>query len=101
MTNPEILGIFDHETDPFQADPPPFDVVCAGDSLTGWGNFGPAESWPFRCYPESLQVLCEPLGLKVATYVVVPYHSMRAFAVTNCPRLGASEPKCLPSVVTS
>lgn len=64
--NLEVLGIFDPETDPFQADRIPFDVVCAGDSLTGWGNFGPAESWPFRCYPEFLQVLCEPLGLKVA-----------------------------------
>jgi lysophospholipase L1-like esterase len=64
--NAEVLGIFDHETDPFQADRLPFDVVCAGDSLTGWGNFGPPQSWPFRCYPEFLQVLCEPLGLKVA-----------------------------------
>ncbi len=64
--NPEVLGLFDPETDPFQADRIPFDVVCAGDSLTGWGNFGPTESWPFRCYPEFLQVLCEPLSLKVA-----------------------------------
>jgi lysophospholipase L1-like esterase len=64
--NAEVLGIFDHETDPFQADRIAFDVVCAGDSLTGWGNFGPPQSWPFRCYPEFLQVLCEPLGLKVA-----------------------------------
>ncbi len=64
--NPEVLNIFDRETDPHRADSIPFDVVCAGDSLTGWGNFGPAQSWPFRCYPEFLQVLCEPLGLKVA-----------------------------------
>ena len=62
----EVLGIFDDESDRFQANRIPFDVVCAGDSLTGWGNFGPPQSWPFRCYPEFLQVLCEPLGFKVA-----------------------------------
>ena len=61
--NAEVLGIFDDESGVFQADPTPFDVVCAGDSLTGWGNFGPPSSWPFRCYPEFLQVLCEPLGV--------------------------------------
>ena len=64
--NPEVLGIFDPSCDVFLAERVGFDVVCAGDSLTGWGNFGPAESRPFRCYPEFLQVLCEPLGLKVA-----------------------------------
>jgi lysophospholipase L1-like esterase len=64
--NPEVLGIFDQSSDVFLADRIPFDVVCAGDSLPGWGNFGPAESWSFRCYPEFLQVMCEPLGLKVA-----------------------------------
>ena len=64
--NAEVLGIFDHEADVFLADRIPFDVVCAGDSLTGWGNFGPIQSWPFRCYPEFLQVVCEPLGLRVA-----------------------------------
>jgi lysophospholipase L1-like esterase len=64
--NPEVLDIFDESSDVFLAEHVVFDIVCAGDSLTGWGNFGPAESWPFRCYPEFLQVLCEPLGLKVA-----------------------------------
>jgi len=57
-------GLFDDESDVFQADRIPFDVVCAGDSLTGWGNFGPPSSWPFRCYPEFLQVLCEPLVMR-------------------------------------
>ncbi|MCU0723091.1 MAG: GDSL-type esterase/lipase family protein [Planctomycetes bacterium] len=31
------------------------DVVCAGDSITGWNNFGPASQWPFRTYPVFLQ----------------------------------------------
>jgi len=42
------------------------DVVCAGDSITGWNNFGPVEFWPYPTYPEFLQALCEPLGLRVA-----------------------------------
>ena len=42
------------------------DVVCAGDSITGWNNFGEASEWPYRTYPEFLQRLCEPLGLRIA-----------------------------------
>ena len=42
------------------------DVVCAGDSLTGWNNFGPADSWPFPTYPQFLQGMCEPLELALA-----------------------------------
>jgi lysophospholipase L1-like esterase len=64
--NPQVLRIFDPDTDPHQAGRMPFDVVCCGDSLTGWGNYGPTESWPFQCYPEFLQTLCDPLALKVA-----------------------------------
>ena len=42
------------------------DVVCAGDSITGWNNFGVVRDWPYRTYPEFLQRLCEPLGWTVA-----------------------------------
>ena len=42
------------------------DVVCAGDSITGWNNFGVVGDWPYRTYPEFLQGLCEPLGLTIA-----------------------------------
>ena len=42
------------------------DVVCAGDSLTGWNNFGPASSWPFPTYPQFLQEMCDPLDLTLA-----------------------------------
>ena len=42
------------------------DVVCAGDSITGWNNFGVVRDWPYRTYPEFLQRLCEPLGLTIA-----------------------------------
>ena len=59
--NAEVLGVFDESSDVFRAEHVAFDVVCAGDSLTGWGNFGPAESWPFRCYPEFLQVCASHL----------------------------------------
>jgi gamma-glutamylcyclotransferase (GGCT)/AIG2-like uncharacterized protein YtfP/lysophospholipase L1-like esterase len=42
------------------------DVVCAGDSITGWNNFGPAHFWPHPTYPRFLQELCEPSGLRIA-----------------------------------
>jgi lysophospholipase L1-like esterase len=50
----------------FEAGRTEVDVVCAGDSITGWNNFGPVGGWPFRTYPEFLQRLCEPLGRPVA-----------------------------------
>ena len=64
--NLDVQDVFDESSDVFRAEQVAFDVVCAGDSLTGWCNVGPAESWPYPCYPEFLQALCEPLGLKVA-----------------------------------
>lgn len=42
------------------------DVVCAGDSLTGWNNYGAAEFWPFPTYPRFLQQQCDVLDLQVA-----------------------------------
>jgi lysophospholipase L1-like esterase len=42
------------------------DVVCAGDSITGWNNYGDVSEWPYRTYPKFLQRLCDPLGLTVA-----------------------------------
>ena len=39
------------------------EVVCAGDSITGWNNFGPASSWPFRTYPRFLQAKIGDAGL--------------------------------------
>jgi len=42
------------------------DVVCAGDSITSWNNFGPADCWPYPTYPQFLQLLCAGRGLRVA-----------------------------------
>lgn len=42
------------------------DVVSAGDSITGWNNFGPPDQWPFPTYPRFLQVLASPRGLRIA-----------------------------------
>jgi lysophospholipase L1-like esterase len=61
-----ILFTIDQWTPTFEAGRAAVDVVCAGDSLTGWNNFGPHSTWPFRTYPDFLQELCEPLGLRVA-----------------------------------
>ncbi len=41
------------------------DIVCVGDSLTGWNNFGLPENWPFPTYPRFLQLLCSPQGNRV------------------------------------
>jgi lysophospholipase L1-like esterase len=62
----QVLHIVEQGSPAFEAARAAVDVVCAGDSLTGWNNFGPADSWPHRTYPESLQELCEPLGLRIA-----------------------------------
>lgn len=34
--------------------------------MTGWNNFGPASAWPYRTYPDFLQELVRPLGLRIA-----------------------------------
>jgi len=56
----------DQNSPAFDANKTAVDIVCAGDSLTGWNNFGPADSWPYRTYPQFLQILCEPLKLRIA-----------------------------------
>jgi lysophospholipase L1-like esterase len=56
----------DRESHSFQMGRLSVDVVCAGDSITGWNNFGIVGDWPFVTYPEFLGRLCEPLGLTVA-----------------------------------
>ena len=63
---PAILYTVDQGSPAFEDARAAVDVVCAGDSLTGWNNFGPADSWPYRTYPDFLQDLCVPLGLAIA-----------------------------------
>ena len=61
-----VVYIADRRMPPFQTDSLSADVVCAGDSITGWNNFGGVRDWPYRTYPEFLQRFCDPLGLTVA-----------------------------------
>ena len=61
-----ILYVADRDTDTFQQERTAVDVVCAGDSITGWNNYGPVGYWPYPTYPQLFQELCEPLHLKVA-----------------------------------
>ncbi len=58
--------VVDRETTAFERHRLSVDVVCAGDSITGWNNFGPAHSWPYRTYPEFLQQSCEALDMRIA-----------------------------------
>ena len=39
----------------FEAEGTTFDVVCSGDTITGWNNFGVVRDWPSRTYPEFFQ----------------------------------------------
>jgi lysophospholipase L1-like esterase len=61
-----ILYVADRGKPTFQMAHLSADVVCAGDSITGWNNFGGVRDWPNRTYPEFLQRFCEPLGLSIA-----------------------------------
>jgi len=63
---PSLLYVADRSMPFFQKARQAVDVVCAGDSITGWNNFGVVRDWPYRTYPEFLQRHCEPLGLTVA-----------------------------------
>jgi lysophospholipase L1-like esterase len=58
-----VVYTVDQGSPAFEANRAAVEVVCCGDSLTGWNNFGPASSWPYRTYPDFLQELCVPLGL--------------------------------------
>jgi gamma-glutamylcyclotransferase (GGCT)/AIG2-like uncharacterized protein YtfP/lysophospholipase L1-like esterase len=61
----EVVYLADLNRRSFDQDRLAVDVVCAGDSITGWNNFGPANLWPFPTYPRFLQQLCEPSGLRI------------------------------------
>ena len=63
---PLILHVVEKATPSFQSARSLVDVVCGGDSITGWNNFGVVRGWPYRTYPEFLQRFCDPLGLTVA-----------------------------------
>jgi lysophospholipase L1-like esterase len=61
-----VLYLAEHNSPDFEERRTSIDVVCAGDSITGWNNFGAVGEWPYRTYPEFLQGLCEPGGLRIA-----------------------------------
>lgn len=63
---PRALYLADQGSPAFEAARSQVDVVCAGDSITGWNNFGGVRDWPYRTYPEFLGRHCEPLGLSIA-----------------------------------
>jgi lysophospholipase L1-like esterase len=61
-----VLYLADRDSPTFEASRMSIDVVCAGDSITGWNNFGGVTNWPYSTYPEFLGRLCEPSELTVA-----------------------------------
>ena len=62
----DVLHVADAHTTAFEQARTGIDVVCAGDSLTGWNNEGPVAYGSYPAYPQFLQEHCGPLGLKIA-----------------------------------
>ena len=62
----EVVYIADQGSGSFEEDRLAVDIVCVGDSLTGWNNYGHVQYWPYPTYPHFLQGLCKPLDLRVA-----------------------------------
>ena len=60
---PSVLYLADRGSHAFETNRNSIDVVCAGDSITGWNNFGEVRQWPYQTYPE---FVCESLGLSIA-----------------------------------
>ncbi len=63
---PSVLYLTERGSPAFEAGRMTVDVVCAGDSLTGWNNFGLVDDWPYRTHPEFLQRRREWLRLTIA-----------------------------------
>jgi lysophospholipase L1-like esterase len=62
----DVVYVADQGSNRFEQERSAVDIVCAGDSLTGWNNYGPRELWPYPTYPQFFQDLCLPLKLRVA-----------------------------------
>ena len=62
----EVVNVANTDHPSFEQDRLAVDVVCAGDSITGWNNFGATDIWPYSTYPQFLQTLTEPPGLQIA-----------------------------------
>jgi lysophospholipase L1-like esterase len=77
---PPVLYLADRDSPAFEAGRSSVEVVCAGDSITGWNNFGGVRAWPFRTYPEFLQGLCEPAGWRIANGGIAGEVSANGFA---------------------
>ena len=43
-----VLYLADRESPSFRQGRLSVDVVCAGDSITGWNNIGGVECWPYQ-----------------------------------------------------
>jgi lysophospholipase L1-like esterase len=57
----DMLYVVERGTSAFEAARTAVDIVCAGDSLTGWNNYGSVQYWPYPTYPLFLQESCAPL----------------------------------------
>jgi multidrug transporter EmrE-like cation transporter len=67
---PSVLYLADQGSPDFEERRTSIDVVCAGDSITGWNNFRRHEKdWPLCSYPEFLKNSL-PLVVTVAFSVV-------------------------------
>ena len=62
----DVVYVADQGSVRFEQDRCAVDIVCVGDSITGWNNYGPRQLWPYPTYPQFFQDFCVPLNLRVA-----------------------------------
>ena len=62
----DLVYVANQGTESFEEDRLTVDIVCAGDSITGWNNYGPVQYWPYPTYPDFLQTLCAPHEMQIA-----------------------------------
>ncbi len=83
-----MLYVVDSGTPDFEQARTAVDVVCAGDSLTGWNNMGLANEWPYPTYPLYLEEMCRPLKLSIANGGIAGEISRNGIGhVNNCLKL--------------
>ncbi len=64
MTSAPLYTV-DQGSPAFEAKRTAVNIVCLGDRLTGFNDCFPPRYWPYRTYPDFLQELCVPLGLRI------------------------------------
>lgn len=80
MKNSKVLHVSDFQKGFFEEQRKKIEVVCVGDSITGWNNYSPTNSWPLSTYP---QFLAELTDLKIANLGIAGEYSRNGLKHTD------------------